>query len=90
MILNLLVELVLILLDLAFGWVSFPPMPDAVTSACGILLSSIESAMGFLWLVLPRELVLVILPIILLVTTFDKLYSIVMWIIRKLPALGMT
>lgn len=89
MILRLLMELVIGLLELVFGWVSFPPMPEAVTSACEIVFTSVESAMGILWLIVPRELVLVILPIVLVVENFDMMYSIIMWILKKIPFLNM-
>lgn len=89
MILKLLMELVIGLLDLVFGWVSFPPMPDAVVSATDFLFTHMENAMGFLWLFVPRELVIIILPIVLVVENFDKVYGIVMWILKKIPFLNM-
>lgn len=89
MIVKLLFEMVLGLLNIVFGWVSFPPMPEEITAACDILLDSMAGAMGFIWLIVPRELVLVILPIVLVLENFDKLYSIVMWILKKIPFLGM-
>lgn len=89
MIIKLLFELIIGLLEIVFGWVSFPPMPEAVTSAFDVVLNAMSSAMGFVWLVVPRDLVLVVIPVILVVENFDKLYSIVMWILKKIPFLGM-
>lgn len=89
MIIKLLFELIISLLNLLFGWVSFPPMPEAVTVALGTLLDAMASAMGFIWLIVPRELVLVVLPVVLVVENFDKLYSVIMWILKKIPFLGM-
>lgn len=89
MIIKLLFEMVIGLLDIVFGWVSFPPMPEAISSALEIVVQAVQSAMGFIWLIVPRELVLVILPIVLIVENFDQLYSIVMWILKKIPFLGM-
>lgn len=89
MIIKLLFELIIGLLKIVFGWVSFPAMPEAIASALDALLVAISSAMGFVWLIVPRELVIVGLPVILIVENFDKLYSIVMWILKKIPFLGM-
>lgn len=89
MIIKLLFELIIGLLEIVFSWVSFPPMPEAVTNAFDVVLNAISNAMGFVWLVVPRELVLVVIPVILVVENFDKLYSIVMWILKKIPFLGM-
>lgn len=89
MIVELLFQFVIGFLNVVFGWVSFPAMPEAVTNAIDPLLDALASAIGFIWLIVPRELVLVVLPVILVVENFDKLYSIVMWILRKIPFLGM-
>lgn len=89
MIIKLLFELIIGFLEIVFGWVSFPPMPSAVTSAFDVVLDAMSSAIGFVWLIVPRELVVVVIPVILVVENFDKLYSIVMWILKKIPFLGM-
>lgn len=41
-----------------------------------------------MWLIVPRELVLVVVPVILVLSNFDKLYTVIMWILRKIPFLG--
>lgn len=89
MIVKLLFELVLNLLHIAFSWVSFPPMPSEVTTALDTLLEAMGDAMGFVWLIVPKQLVLVVLPVVLVVENFDKLYSVVMWVLRKIPFLDM-
>lgn len=89
MILELLCNLVLGLLEFIFGWVSFPALPASIDSAINTVLYYIEMGMGVVWLIVPRGLVLAGLPIILVVENFDRLYSITMWIIKKIPFLGM-
>ena len=89
MIVKLLFELVINLLEFVFGWVSFPQMPEVVTSSLEVVVGVMADAMGFVWLIIPRELVIAVLPVILVVENFDKLYSIVMWILKKIPFLGM-
>lgn len=89
MIIKLLFELIISLLELVFGWVHFPQMPEQLVGYIDYFFDIIGQAMGFIWLIVPRELVLVGLPIILVVENFDKLYSVVMWILKKIPFLGM-
>ena len=64
-------------------------MPSEVTQALDTLLDAMASAMGFIWLIVPRQLVMVVLPVVLIVENFDKLYSVVMWVLKKIPFLGM-
>ena len=89
MILKLLFELVIGLLNVVFAWVSFPDMPDIIVNTIDSFLAALSSGLGFVWLVVPRELVMIGLPVIIFVENFDKLYSIMMWILRKIPFLGM-
>lgn len=89
MIIKLLFELIIGLLNIVFSWVSFPAMPEVITTALDTLLDAMTSAMGFVWLIVPRDFVLVGLPVVLVVENFDKLYSIIMWILKKIPFLGM-
>lgn len=89
MIVKLLFQLVIGLLNLVFGWVNFPDMPEVITTALDTLLEAMASGLGLLWLIVPRELVLAGLPVILIVENFDKIYSVTMWILKKIPFLGM-
>ncbi|MDO4261338.1 MAG: hypothetical protein Q4C82_04610 [Eubacteriales bacterium] len=88
MIIKGLFSLIIALLNIVFGWVSLPAMPEAVDTAFQTLLSYIEAGIGFVWLIVPREMVLVVVPVILVLSNFDKLYSVVMWVLRKIPFLG--
>lgn len=89
MIVKLLFELVIGLLNIVFGWVDFPDMPEAIVNSLITFLDVIKGAMGFVWLIVPRDLVMVGLPVILIVENFDKVYSVIMWILKKIPFLGM-
>ncbi len=88
MIIKGLFSLIIGLLRILFGWVSFPAMPSAVDEAFQMLLDYMAQGIGFVWLIVPREMVLVVLPVVLILSNFDKLYSVIMWIIRKIPFLG--
>ncbi len=88
MIIKGLFSLIISLLNIVFGWVNFPDMPSAVDEAFTTLLSYMSAGMGFVWLIVPRDLVLVVVPVVLVLSNFDKLYSVVMWVLKKIPFLG--
>lgn len=88
MIIKGLFSLIISLLNIVFGWVSFPAMPLKVDDFFNTLIIYMNGAIGFVWLIVPRDLVLAILPIILVLSNFDKLYSVVMWVLKKIPFLG--
>ena len=90
MVIKLLFELIIMLLEVLFGWVSFPAMPSTVVDMLDSMLGYMESAMSLVWLVVPRGLVIACLPVILVLENFDKIYSVIMWILRKIPALGIS
>lgn len=89
MIIKLLFELVLTILNFMFGWVNFPDMPPIITEALDIVMQAISMGIGFVWLIVPKELVLAAIPIIIVVENFDMMYSMVMWVLKKIPFLGM-
>lgn len=88
MIIKGLFSLIIALLNIVFSWVNLPAMPAAVDEAFTLLLSYMQAGIGFVWLIVPRELVLVVVPVILILSNFDKLYTVVMWVLRKIPFLG--
>ncbi len=88
MIIKGLFSLIISLLNIVFGWVNLPAMPAEVDAAFTTLLSYMGQGIGFVWLVVPRQLVLVVVPVILVLSNFDKLYTVVMWVLRKIPFLS--
>lgn len=88
MIIKGLFSLIISLLNVVFGWVNFPAMPEVVDTAFQTLLQYMTAGIGFVWLIVPRELVLVVVPVVLVLSNFDKLYSVVMWVLKKIPFLG--
>ena len=88
MVIKTLFYLVMALLNLLFGWVNFPAMPAEIDEAFTTLIQYITAGIGFVWLIVPRPMVLAVIPIILILSNFDKLYGVLMWILRKIPFLG--
>lgn len=74
-----------------FSWLNLPNLSDygldidEALNTINYILSMTQSVIDLL---LPWNIVRVCLPIVIIVSNMDKLYSMVMWIIRKIPMLG--
>lgn len=88
MILKLLFEMVISLLEIVFGWVSLPEMPATLTRYVDKLIEYMASGMGFVTCVVNVSLVRTLLLLVIALESFDKLYSVTMWILKKIPFLG--
>lgn len=87
--------LIMLLLDVFFGVlhmlfsiVQLPPVPDQLLTYMYDFFGILQSAMGFVWLVVSQDLVLVLLPIVVVVSQFKNIYNLLMWVVKKIPMLG--
>mgnify|MGYP003202203910 CR=1 FL=1 len=63
-------------------------VPDQIVSIVDRVLLYVKSGLGLLWLFVPFELVKVMIPLVIAVVNFDKLYSFAVWVLKKIPMLG--
>lgn len=88
MILETLLNLVFGLLKIVFGWISLPAFPEALTGSIDTFLSLIFDNLNLLgFFIRPTTLTLVI-PILIILINFDHVYKFTMWIVRKIPFVG--
>lgn len=90
MIINALLSVVRVLINLLFGWVNLPSVPDSITSVVDTLFTYMQQGIGIVWLFVPQNLVLVLLPLVIVVHNFDHLYHLGMWILKKIPMVGIS
>lgn len=88
MIISALLSVVKILIQLLFGWVQLPQVPSEVTSVVDSVFGYMGQGVGILWLFVPQGLVQVLLPLVIVVINFDRLYKLGVWILKKIPMLG--
>lgn len=55
-----------------------------------LLTTAFNACFGFIDLFIPWTVVKVLLPIAVVIVSAEHIYSFVMWIIRKIPFLGMS
>lgn len=88
MIISALLNIVKTLIQLLFGWVNLPQVPVEITSVVDSVFGYMEQGVGILWLFVPQGLVQVLLPLVIVVINFDHLYKLGIWILKKIPMLG--
>jgi hypothetical protein len=65
-----------------------PSMPDSVTSVVDNFFDLIFVGVSIFNFFVPLNFVVVLIPIVIAIVNFDKLYKLVMWILRKIPFIG--
>ena len=50
------------LINIIFGWIHLPAVPDQIVSIVDRVLLYVKSGLGLLWLFVPFELVKVMIP----------------------------
>lgn len=88
MIIEGLLNLVSGLLKLVFGWINLPDFPSSVTAVIDELFGYIQGAAGIMGIFVDMNMVKVLLPVLLIVINFDKVWKFTMFIVRKIPFLG--
>lgn len=71
-----------------FGWISLPAFPDEITSVIDELFGYLEGGIGLLSIFLDIHMLKLLLPVLLIVINFDEAYKLTMFILRKIPFLG--
>lgn len=70
-------------------WINLPHLPDDVLSSINemsVLIS--EGACSLFYFFVPHNIVTVGIPILLIITAFKYGYFFVMWILKKIPMVG--
>lgn len=75
-------------IKLIFAWVDLPDLPAQVETVITQLFDYLEMGMGFVFLLFNMDLVKIMLPFVIVVANFDKVYNLVMFVLRKIPFLG--
>ena len=88
MIIKLLADLVYNLLNLLLSGISFPQVPEEISLVVDQFLEIVQSSMGFVWLIFPRDLCLVLIPVLVAMHMAHYVVKLIMWILRKIPFLG--
>ena len=74
-------------IKIALGWINLPPFPlsDQINSLLDLIFSNISGLLGFFVHVTTLKIAV---PALLILINFDHIYKLTMWILRKIPFLG--
>lgn len=90
MIISALMNALRAILQTLLGFIQIPTFPAEWTSAVDQFLDMLFQNVGLVDLVVPWDVVKLGIPILIAIINMDKIYDSVMWILRKIPALGMS
>ena len=88
MILEAVFDLIAAFIKLIFGFINLPDLPDKISSIINQLFNAIEGSLGLLSIFIDFDVLRILLPVLLVVINFDEVYKFVMFIVRKIPFLG--
>lgn len=88
MILNLIKKLLTFVTDTIFSVIDLPIVPEGLTSAVNSLFSYMRSGMGIVNFFLPLENIAPAIDLFIAVWTVLHGYHLLMWVLRKIPMLG--
>jgi len=88
MILEAILNLLKNLLFIVFGWINLPAFPEGLVNSINSFLDLIFNNLNLLgFFIRPTTLTLSI-PILIILLNFEKLYKLTIWVLRKIPMLG--
>lgn len=88
MILEALLNLIQLLLNVVFGWINIPAFPESLTSSIDSFLDLIFENLSLLGFFIRPITLTVAIPLLIVLLNFDKIYKLAMYIIKKIPFLG--
>lgn len=88
MIIEGLLNLIMGLLQVCFGWINLPAFPEELTSAVDTFLSLIFDNVSLVGFFIRPSTLAITIPVLIILLNFEDVYKFTMWILRKIPFLG--
>lgn len=88
MIVKAIMELVFSLLQIVFKPINLPDLPPGIQSVLDEFVDWILSGYTVLDVFVDMNVVKYLIPIVIVVANLDKIWSLIMFILRKIPFLG--
>lgn len=88
MIIEAILNLFKTLLFSCFSWISIPAFPGELTENINSFLDLIFNNLTLLGFFVRPVTLQIAIPILIILLNFENLYKLTMWILRKIPMLG--
>lgn len=67
---------------------NLPQLPDSILNGMNNFIDIIFQNVGLLNLFIPISTIKVAVGLVLIIVNFDKIYKLVMWVLKKIPIFG--
>lgn len=71
-----------------FGWINIPGIGEDFETAMEFVDVLFQNAQSMINLFLPWQIVTFGIPLIIIIENFEHIYHFIMWILKKIPMLG--
>lgn len=88
MIIRGLLELVFGLLQIVFAPINIPPLPDNVQTVVDEFVEVIMSGIGLLSIFVDLDVLAWLIPVVIIIVNFERVWNLIMFILRKIPFVG--
>ena len=91
MIIEALLNAIFAVLNAVFSPINIPGMPDGMSAQItGFLSDTLSYAGSLISLFIPWSQVKIFFPILIVILSAEEIYKLVMWVLRKIPMLGIS
>ena len=88
MIIEGLFELIFSLFEIIFSFIELPALPVQIQNVIDRAMSYMLGGIGFLKVFIDFNFLGMLVPIVIIIINLDKIWKLVMFILRKIPFLG--
>ena len=88
MIIKGLLELIFGLLQIVFAPINLPDLPEAIQNVLDGLVDVLGSAVGLFAIFFDMSVVRVLIPLVIVIVNFERVWNLILFILRKIPFIG--
>lgn len=88
MIIQLILNLLRTLLFSVFSWINLPQFPEGLTNSLNNFIDLIFDNLNLLGFFIRPVTITIVIPVLIILINFDKVYKLTMWILKKIPMLN--
>ncbi len=88
MIIQLILNLLKTLLFSVFSWINLPQFPEGLTNSLNSFIDLIFDNLNLLGFFIRPATIMIVIPVLIILINFDKVYKLTMWILKKIPMLN--
>ena len=88
MLIQLILNLLKTLLFSVFSWINLPQFPEGLTNSLNSFIDLIFDNLNLLGFFIRPATITIVIPVLIILINFDKVYKLTMWILKKIPMLN--